>query len=105
MTHYSPQSLLVAASISLLCTTGPRAEAAPLAFKTEVEADSPLAYWRLGELPPTSTAADATGNGFDGTYSASGLTLGQPGVLGGDTRAGELDPRWIRVPAPFASAE
>lgn len=27
------------------------------------------------------------------------------GVLGGDTRAGELDPRWIRVPAPFASAE
>lgn len=60
------------------------AKAVPLAFTNEVLADSPLAYWRLGKSPGAVTAADTTGNGFDGAYSSTGFTLDQPGIFGGD---------------------
>jgi len=66
------------------CMAWIQAEAAPISFNTEVVADAPLAYWRLGENPGETTAADATGNGLAGTYSSAGVTLGQPGLLGGD---------------------
>ena len=45
-----------------------------------MEAQSPLAYYRLGDSSG-QTAADSSGNGLAGTYSASGVTLGQAGVL------------------------
>jgi Concanavalin A-like lectin/glucanases superfamily len=59
---------------------------APISFATEVLADGPIGYWRLGEATGTSSAADASGNGNGGTYSG-GITLGQPGFHGGDTAA------------------
>ena len=46
-------------------------------------ADSPLAYWRLGETSGT-TAADSSGNNRSGSYLAS-PSLNQPGALVGDT--------------------
>jgi len=50
-------------------------------YDEEVLADSPVAYWRLGEASGT-TAVDETGS-HDGTYS--GVTLGATGLLAGDT--------------------
>ena len=56
-----------------------------MSYTSEVQADSPLLYWRLGELSGTA-AEDATANNRDGTYVGS-PTLGAPGALvdGGDT--------------------
>lgn len=61
--------------------------AAPNEFATEVSADGPIGYWRLGETSITASAADSSGNGNNGTYSSSGITLEQPGINGGDTAA------------------
>jgi hypothetical protein len=59
---------------------------APGNFANKVMVDLPIGYWRLGEAPGTASAADASGNGNNGTYSG-GITLGQPGFHGGDTAA------------------
>jgi hypothetical protein len=55
-------------------------------FASEVLADGPVGYWRLGESPGSTTAADASGNGGDGAVSG-GVAFGQPGLHGGDTAA------------------
>jgi Concanavalin A-like lectin/glucanases superfamily len=55
-------------------------------FATEVLADGPVGYWRLGEPLGSATAADASGNGNVGSASG-GVTFGQPGLHGGDTAA------------------
>lgn len=62
-------------------------QAAPTQFATEVLADGPIGYWRLGEVPGTANAADSSTRGNHGNYSSSGITLGQPGIQGGDTAA------------------
>jgi hypothetical protein len=51
-------------------------------YRDEVLADSPAAYWRLGEAAGT-TAADETANASPGTYQG-GVTLGVAGALAGD---------------------
>lgn len=48
------------------------------AYQTTVQADSPVAYWRLGESSGTS-AADLGPNTLTGTYSG-GFTLGATGA-------------------------
>lgn len=62
---------------------------APIASATyaaSVTADSPSAYWRLGESSGT-IATDQTANANSGTY-LNGPTLGAPGAVGdGDTGA------------------
>lgn len=57
-----------------------------MSYESEVLADAPLAYWRLGELSGT-TAADASGNARHGTYTATGVTLAQAGALPGEAPA------------------
>lgn len=52
-------------------------------YAATILADSPVGYWRLGESDPSMPAADATGNGNDGTYFG-GVMLGQPGAIVGD---------------------
>ncbi len=52
-------------------------------YATVVKADSPRAYWRLGETSGTS-AADQSGNANTGTYGGT-FTLNQSGALAGDT--------------------
>ena len=54
-----------------------------MAYSDEVLADSPLAYWRLGESSGT-TIGDSSGNTRDGTYAGT-YTLGATGLLGGDS--------------------
>jgi RHS repeat-associated protein len=51
-------------------------------YATVVMADTPSAYWRLGESSGTA-ATDSSGNGRTGTYSG-GFTLGQAGAIAGD---------------------
>ena len=60
--------------------------AAPPLYETRVRADGPVGYWRLGEPPGTTTAADSSGHLNVGAISG-GVTLGQPGFHGGDTAA------------------
>lgn len=57
---------------------------ASFSYRTQVENDLPISYWRLGEASGT-TAVDATG-ASDGTYSG-GFVLGATGAL-----AHDLDP-------------
>jgi hypothetical protein len=45
--------------------------------------DGPIAYWRVGEsLGPT--AIDISGNNYNGTYSATGITYGVAGAIAQD---------------------
>lgn len=56
-----------------------------MTYSDEVLADSPLAYYRLGEASGT-TMVDSSGNGRNGTYTGSPLpTLGVTGLLTGDS--------------------
>jgi hypothetical protein len=50
-----------------------------VSYLSEILADSPLFYYRFNELSGT-TAADASGNGHNGTYQPSGITLGATGA-------------------------
>jgi hypothetical protein len=54
-------------------------------YSAFVLAKGPVGYWRLGEpdASPPAAAADASGNGQDGTYIGS-PTLGQPGAIAND---------------------
>ncbi len=58
-------------------------EAQPLAYFQVVAADSPQAYWRLDEPVGSTTAHDATGNHYDGTY-VGGVTLAVKGAIAND---------------------
>ncbi|HMC68252.1 MAG TPA: LamG-like jellyroll fold domain-containing protein, partial [Mycobacteriales bacterium] len=53
---------------------------------TQMLADHPSGFWRLGDPAGSTTAADASGNGLVGTVDP-GVTLAQPGALSGDTAA------------------
>lgn len=55
-------------------------------FASEVLADGPIGYWRLGEALGSVSAADTSGNANDGRCSGA-ITFGQPGFHGGDTAA------------------
>jgi RHS repeat-associated protein len=49
----------------------------------------PIGYWRLGDLIPSTAAADGSGYGNGGSYSASGVTLGGASAVGAGN--GEVD--------------
>jgi hypothetical protein len=54
------------------------------AYHDAVMADSPLGYYRLNESSG-SVATDSSGNGRNGAYSGSGVTLAQTGLLYGNS--------------------
>jgi hypothetical protein len=73
------------------------------AYPGSVLADSPAAYWRLGETTGALTA-DATGNGRGALYSGK-FTPGAAGALTGDTdKAVSLDgsTAYVALPSGFA---
>jgi uncharacterized repeat protein (TIGR01451 family) len=53
---------------------------------TQKQADQPRGFWRLGDPAGSATAADASGNGLTAAVDP-GVSLGQPGVIAGDTAA------------------
>lgn len=65
-------------------TSPPDVQEAPaLAYFQVVAMDGPKAYWRLDEPVGATTAKDATGNGYDGTY-VGGVALGAAGAIAND---------------------
>ena len=74
---------LAAAAILM---TGTAAQAAPASYQTQVLANNPYLYYRLGEANGT-TATDTSPNSRNGTYVGD-PALGQPGFgAGSDTAA------------------
>jgi hypothetical protein len=71
----------------VICLVSVAALAAPNQFATQALADNPIGYWRFGEAPGSTVAADSSGHGNNGRYSTTGITLGLPGFNGGDTAA------------------
>lgn len=77
-----------------------------MTYESEVLADNPLIYWRLGE-PSGTTAADLSGNGNDGTYNGA-VTLGTTGLLTGDvdtavTFDGTADDQYVKSNNDFGN--
>jgi hypothetical protein len=71
------------AALGAVVLTGVGADAAaPPSYREEVFADSPAAYWRLGEGSGT-VALDETANDSRGTYK-NGVVLGVPSALATD---------------------
>jgi hypothetical protein len=66
-------------SDSNIATVSITVNAAVTSYDQVVLADSPAAYWRLGESSGTA-AADSSGNGNGGSY-AGGVTLGAPALI------------------------
>src|SRR5439155_12156247 len=74
-------------------------------YSSEVLADNPVAYYRLGEANGLAAAADASGHGFTGSYGG-GVTFGQAGAMPSelDTSAQfEGKTGYVQLPAGFAS--
>lgn len=57
---------------------------ASCAYRDCVLADSPAAYWRLGEASKAGVAVDESGHGHDATYSG-GVEYGVAGAIAGDS--------------------
>jgi hypothetical protein len=77
---------------------------APPVYSSAVLANGPVFYWRLDE-PTGTTAADATGTGHTGTYSSSGVTLGEPpAITEGGTSMYVTPPTGVSIPT-FPAAQ
>ena len=72
-------------ALATLALSSGSALSAPGSYRTEVLADAPAGYWRLGELAGT-IAQDETANATAGTY-LGGVTLGVGGAIAGDPNA------------------
>ena len=70
---------LVQISINNWAVFGDLAWTSIVPYYSVVMADSPIAYYRLGETSGT-VAADSSGNGYNGTYEG-GVTLGSPSLI------------------------
>lgn len=70
-----------------------------MTYSSEVLADSPRGYWRLGETSGTTAVDSASGGGHPGTYGGT-FTLGTTGLLSGDTdKALTLNAAgWVTIP-------
>ena len=88
-------STLVLLAVSLPITP---TYSSPIQFSNEVLADGPIGYWRFGEIPGSTTAADSSGQGNNGYYSSSGITLGHTGFT--DDTAALFDGTKGRVVVP-----
>src|SRR5204862_214544 len=67
----------------------------------EVLADHPAGYWRLGEPAGSTSAVDASATQLAGSYEP-GVTLAQPGAIGGDSAAGFGPGGGVALPASGA---
>ncbi|MBX3306228.1 MAG: LamG domain-containing protein [Nitrospira sp.] len=56
-------------------------------FAAQVLADRPVAYYRLNESAGSNTVLDSSGHAYHGTVSATGVTLGEPGLGHGEAGA------------------
>ncbi|MBV9042863.1 MAG: hypothetical protein JOZ68_17820, partial [Acidimicrobiia bacterium] len=73
------------AQVVVQVAQAPSAAATTATYPSIVQADNPLAYYRLDESSGT-TAADASGHGRSGTYGPT-AQLNKPGLIAGDSDA------------------
>src|SRR5688572_27841606 len=73
----------------------PAARGANDTFASEVLIDRPIAYYRLNESPPATTAFDVSGNLLNGTFSPTGTTLEQAATAG--DRGVDFSGGWVAV--------
>src|SRR5712692_1745046 len=87
--HGIPLVVVPAVVLLTLVLLATFARAAPDQFATQVLADGPIGYWRFNEASLSDGALDRSGRPIpiNGTYSATGITLGQPAPAGGDPAA------------------
>jgi len=78
------KTVLVVVWALLLVLLVPSSAWAVSTYEPAVVADTPLAYYRLGEASGTS-AADASGNSRSGTYTGSTYTLGAASLLASES--------------------
>jgi len=87
-----------------LATNGCETTAPLKSYRDEVLADTPIAYWRLGDAAG-STVADSSGHGLSLTVNAP-LSFGQPGALFCDTdkamKFANADGGWLGHPRTTA---
>lgn len=82
-----------------------------MSYSATVLADAPLGYFRMGESSGT-TLTDSSGNGRNGSYSGSGVTLGATAVIsdtdkaatfaGGSSGYAQASGAWLNVAAATA---
>jgi Concanavalin A-like lectin/glucanases superfamily len=94
-----PTGVGAVAALAAIVVFASAAGAAPPPYTNAVLADSPTAYWRLGEAPGATTAVDASGHSNAGTYHT--VTLGNDGGLetDGDTSATFSSGSWVDLGA------
>ena len=79
----TPRVWLFGLTLTLVAAAfGGGVAAAANTYSTVVQGSGPAGYWRLGDT--STTAADASGNGRNGTYSGQ-TTVGAAGAVTGDT--------------------
>jgi len=62
--------------------TTPAASTPTTAYGQRIDADGPALYWPLGDPAGSASAADLSGNGDVGTFSASGISYQNPSSTG-----------------------
>lgn len=99
----APSAIATAEAVSAPSVAGGGAPS-PFSYDEEVLADSPVAYWRLGEATGATTAVD-DGGANDGVHTG-GVTVGITGLLpNGDTnKAIDLNGTTAYVSVPDAAA-
>jgi hypothetical protein len=86
----TPQDPAGAVDILITTPSGTSTANAPtdqftfVTYAATIGADSPSIFWRFGEPLSSTTAVDASGNTHNGSYAATGVTLGAPGALVND---------------------
>jgi hypothetical protein len=75
----------LAAGITLSLGAARPSVASSPSYASVVAADTPSAWWRLGEAPGAGTATDASGHLWNGGYSGSGDKLGVAGGIAADS--------------------
>ena len=83
MTRKTRSAALALAGGAIALLVAGAVGAVPPSYRTEVLADNPSGYWRLGEASGT-VAFDETANHLNGAYK-NGVGLGMPGAVATDT--------------------
>jgi hypothetical protein len=71
-----------------------------MSYLSTILGDNPTAYWRLDETSGL-VAHDSSGNGYNATLPASGITYGQPGAIVGDTDTSMLFSSTATLALPY----
>jgi hypothetical protein len=74
----------VAVDVPQVDASGDADASAKVTYVEAVQADSPYAWWRLGEADTSQAAKDESPNGNNGAYKTPGVTLGLKGAIAND---------------------